>query len=1010
MTEAEIARFEACALAGIAYEVDEHARLDAAVIRRVLCEPIPLPNDQRTGTALRVHIKGTRAEHLATAISGTLDVRDAHGATGGPCPPLIIESCDLLGAVEGSQEQRLGLGSFEGNRGRFTRLHLLDCRANVLRLFRATAQHEVAIGVKPLVRADHAYCIIDASGMSIEGGLSIVDTGLEVRRAGPPPAIDPTPTPLPPPATENTKQPDPAPTDAADGQGTKEPANDAAVRVADIGEPEAPTVESAEATSETVEGAPTSASPLPGEAKAEAPHQSEPEFMARYALNLQEARIGGSVEIEGLKCFGTVNMHLAKVAGDLTVIRSELGSDQHIGWAFDGTNIEVSGDSYFLGVKAMGGLGLVQSRLGTLVIRNIPSGARTELIATVDRPVLSLHRCTIDGDLVVGGSGGKEVNAPVLRGALTASACKVAGSAVLFLLMERSRKARWRLDLQWLDVKGRLLVDIGRSLEKPLTITGILRKTALSFYRGWDLVETRCKDEDGELFCAFLLHRRTGRAVGLTGSSQPIHDMNEQGWLNTSTRRKAMDYLRFFCGYVWGDEGPFTIITGEKDLERWGRTYRAGRDGWDKERTLSGIKPLREIGGRAELARFVKKGTAWRNEPTRSDELLANALQAYDPTVRQGDRLLSATVLYGEGVFQAVFLLSQNGEIEMVMDEPLMVVSRGRVRSETARGQTSSDGSEVPPTIPGSKRWPGKQADVVAGLEAAARPRMVVDLRNARVGLLDDEHGTKWGEHALFLLDGFTYDHVAGTKPVDGGFARPSEGRREPLTIGTPKVADRRNWLDKQYVNAERPTRREFFLQPYEQLASALRSEGYDEMARNIVLDKLRQERKVRRLPDATGKDVERSWNMVRMWFMETFFDHGLFFVKPLVSTIGLLLIGCLFFWIAWNWGALESVPVKGEPGKAAIEVTWQDVTIQLAGTAEKGEPTPARPPDFRSLALDKLIPLVDLSEQDKAYRFKEDASWVWGALLFMYRLFGVVSIWVLIQHLSGGVKRYLEK
>ena len=57
----------------------------------------------------------------------------------------------------------------------------------------------------------------------------------------------------------------------------------------------------------------------------------------------------------------------------------------------------------------------------------------------------------------------------------------------------------------------------------------------------------------------FWFLAKQGRMFLLDGSSAPIHDANEADPIKV-TDATALDYLRFFCYFVHGDEGPFLIV------------------------------------------------------------------------------------------------------------------------------------------------------------------------------------------------------------------------------------------------------------------------------------------------------------------------------------------------------------------------------------------------------------------------------------------------------------------
>jgi hypothetical protein len=91
----------------------------------------------------------------------------------------------------------------------------------------------------------------------------------------------------------------------------------------------------------------------------------------------------------------------------------------------------------------------------------------------------------------------------------------------------------------------------------------------LSFYPDWMLVEALFQLEgDRKAIVAFLKHQldMTIEPIPLAGQSTPIHQLNKRGMLNLDSTQTVRDYLKFFCAYVWGEEGSFLVIETEKAL------------------------------------------------------------------------------------------------------------------------------------------------------------------------------------------------------------------------------------------------------------------------------------------------------------------------------------------------------------------------------------------------------------------------------------------------------------
>lgn len=80
---------------------------------------------------------------------------------------------------------------------------------------------------------------------------------------------------------------------------------------------------------------------------------------------------------------------------------------------------------------------------------------------------------------------------------------------------------------------------------------------SLPFYD--DVILVRVKDQmwSPDYLTIYYLAER-GKAFRLNGSSLPIHEVNAKGKINI-TEENVLDYLKFFCFFVRGEEGPFLI-------------------------------------------------------------------------------------------------------------------------------------------------------------------------------------------------------------------------------------------------------------------------------------------------------------------------------------------------------------------------------------------------------------------------------------------------------------------
>lgn len=121
-----------------------------------------------------------------------------------------------------------------------------------------------------------------------------------------------------------------------------------------------------------------------------------------------------------------------------------------------------------------------------------------------------------------------------------------------------------------------------------------------------------------------------GELYALNGTSPPIHEVNARAPVKI-TEENVLDYLRFFCFFVRGEEGPFLIAEDmsnpdmPQDMDEKTRSVVAGT-----------IRPASYEG---------------RNE--------------------QGFLLCDGVVFYSNALFIANFAVQPSGMIEMLDDEPI---------------------------------------------------------------------------------------------------------------------------------------------------------------------------------------------------------------------------------------------------------------------------------------------------------------------------------------------------
>ncbi|HCQ70877.1 MAG: hypothetical protein CL570_07510 [Alphaproteobacteria bacterium] len=121
-----------------------------------------------------------------------------------------------------------------------------------------------------------------------------------------------------------------------------------------------------------------------------------------------------------------------------------------------------------------------------------------------------------------------------------------------------------------------------------------------------------------------------GNLFRLNGTSPPIHEVNAKAPIKV-TEENVLEYLRFFCFFVRGEEGPFYIAESMDDP----------------------------------------------NIPTDMDETTQSVIEgtvrpaSYEGKNDQGHMLCNAVVFYSNALFYADFAVQPSGMIEMLDDEPI---------------------------------------------------------------------------------------------------------------------------------------------------------------------------------------------------------------------------------------------------------------------------------------------------------------------------------------------------
>ncbi len=134
--------------------------------------------------------------------------------------------------------------------------------------------------------------------------------------------------------------------------------------------------------------------------------------------------------------------------------------------------------------------------------------------------------------------------------------------------------------------------------------------------------------QDGSVGTYFIVTTRD-RSLLVDGGSDGIRELNRKSSLLLERPDQAASYLRFFCDYVAGGEGPFTIVDSGADLP------------WLSSASRDVIAATQEKLVPFSIARTEQ---GWKAK---------------------------ANVLYGSVLFTSEFVIKDDGTIEIVSGDPL---------------------------------------------------------------------------------------------------------------------------------------------------------------------------------------------------------------------------------------------------------------------------------------------------------------------------------------------------
>lgn len=190
-------------------------------------------------------------------------------------------------------------------------------------------------------------------------------------------------------------------------------------------------------------------------------------------------------------------------------------------------------------------------------------------------------------------------------------------------------------DDKWTPVEGEYLqgfLDQINPIDGKYKVSPQTTKVAwrsLPFYDNVVLVRVQDSMWSPSHLTIFYLTEE-GNLFRLNGTSPPIHEVNAKAPVKIS-EANVLEYLRFFCFFVRGEEGPFLIAESMQDA--------------DMPKNMD------------PQTRSVIEGTI---RPA-----------TYEGKNEQGFFLCDAVVFYSNALFIANFAVQPTGMIEMLDDEPI---------------------------------------------------------------------------------------------------------------------------------------------------------------------------------------------------------------------------------------------------------------------------------------------------------------------------------------------------
>ncbi|MEM9196337.1 MAG: hypothetical protein AAGD12_00655, partial [Pseudomonadota bacterium] len=288
----------------------------------------------------------------------------------------------------------------------------------------------------------------------------------------------------------------------------------------------------------------------------------------------------------------------------------------------------------------------------------------------------------------------------------------------------------------------------------------------------------------------------------------------------------------------------------------------------------------------------------------------------------------------------------------------------------------------------------------------------VLDLTRARLGAINDDRACWPEKRGWLVLDGCTYDAILGG-PVD------AETRLDWLGLQDPSNYSK-----------------DFWPQPYEQLAKVFRAMGHAEDARKVLVEKerlqradrwKREEKQRNALLDLRQKattDAERQTftaTLGRLWFrrrahrawdvlVARSVGYGYRPVVALYWTLGLIAIASVFYFLTWRVGGMapNSAVTLLSPSWAKAMADHPDAPSRA--WVEMAEGKHYETFNAFAYAMDVILPVISFGQEAAWAPSTAKGFWSFGTFAWftgwLFRLLGWVITALGAAAITGIIRR----